>query len=262
MYCTAFTERLLNNDQVTIPDPREYRVLIRIDPSGRLTGAILQSRSGLYYPVLAETSCHVEEEVLDALRRTTRRVYSLMGRRADVSALEQILPRRPAQAVEYHLMTQEEPPPEIPLPRLPRDLVITLSGVDDAELLFPIQKLYEIEEVLLPGSSFNAAASLTHLRQILAQQIVVHGTIHGTAIAKAGTNARGLFYDQLGGVFTDSSYRSRGVGTALMLRLLSYIAAEQKTATLFVKMDNAPAIAMYRSLRFQVLDDFRISYYR
>ena len=262
MHCAAFTEHLLENDRVTVPDAREYRVLIRVTSSGSVTGAILQSRSGLYYPVLSEAECQVEEEALDPLKRATKRIYSVMGRLADVYALERILPRQPSQALEYHLMAQDEPPPELPLPRLPPDLVIHLSTPDDAELLFPIQKQYELEEVLLPGSNFSPSASLAHLRKVIATQIVLHGTIDGRPIAKAGTNARGLFYDQVGGVFTDPAYRSRGVGTLLMLRLLSHIAGEQKTATLFVKKDNAPAIAMYANLRFRMVDGFRISYYR
>ena len=48
----------------------------------------------------------------------------------------------------------------------------------------------------------------------------------------------------------------------MMMRLLALIAAESKTATLFVKLTNHPALTMYRNLGFRVLDGFRISYYR
>lgn len=261
-YCAAFTERMLAGGRTVIPDPREHRVHVRLNDSGKVNGAILQSISGLYYPVLGEGECRVEPAATEALRRATRRIYSIMGRLSDVRALEEILPRRPVQAVEYHLMVQDEPPPELPLPRLPASMSIHRSSITDADLLFPIQKQYEMEEVLLPGNSFNPVASLNHLREMLRTQVVVHATISGVAVAKAGTNARGLFYDQLGGVFTHRSLRSRGVGTALMLRLLGHLAAERKTATLFVKKDNAAAVRMYRNLRFSVLDEFRISYYR
>ena len=185
-----------------------------------------------------------------------------MGRTQDVNALEISLQRQSTQAVEYHLMAQDWPPPEIPLPRLPKDFAIVRSDVTDAGRLAGIQRLYEVEEVLLPNSTFDAAASLQHLKTALRTQIIIYGTIAAAPVAKAGTNARGLFFDQIGGVFTDPSVRSRGISTALMQRLLSLVAADKKTATLFVKIDNGPALRMYKNLGFRVVDGFRISYYR
>jgi uncharacterized protein len=261
-HCAAFTEKLLKNGSATLPPGNEHRVIVRVSPDGEINGAILQGRQGLYYPVLHDASCQVEASGIDLLRRGTRRIYSLMGRTSDVNALEAGFGKPPSQSVEYYLMAQDSPPPELPLPRLPRELKIIRSDVTDASDLAKIQKLYEVEEVLLPGGTFDAAASLEHLQSALRTQMIVHGALGSAAVAKAGTNARGLFFDQIGGVFTDPSLRSRGVGTALMLRLLSLIAADKKSATLFVKLDNQPALRMYKNLGFRVLDDFRISYYR
>ncbi len=261
-HCTAFTEKLLNNGRVVVPDGNEHRVVVRISPAGRIDGAILQGKSGLYYPVLSDSSCQVERSAIDVLRKGSRRIYSVMGRTRDVNALEASFQRQPTQAVEYHLMAQDSLPSEIPLPRLPKNFTIVRSDVTDAERLAEIQKHYEVEEVLLPGSAFDAAASLQHLKAALRTQIIIHGKIAAAPVAKAGTNARGLFFDQIGGVFTDPSVRSRGIGTALMQRLLSLVAGDKKTATLFVKMDNDPALRMYKNLGFRVVDGFRISYYR
>ncbi|MBU8912875.1 MAG: GNAT family N-acetyltransferase [Spirochaetales bacterium] len=261
-HCTAVIEKLLDNGRAIIPDSSDHRVVMRIDPAGRIDGAILQSKSGLYYPVLSDSACRVEQSAIDVLRKGTRRVYSVMGRTKDAGAIEAALPTQPVQAVEYYLMTQDSPPLENPHPRLPEDLTIVRSDVTDGKRLATIQKLYEVEEVLLPGNTFDAAASLQHLKAALRTQIVIHGMLGGVPVAKAATNARGLFFDQIGGVFTDPSIRSRGVGTTLVLRLLSLIAAEKKSATLFVKTHNGPALSMYRNLGFQVVDGFRISYYR
>lgn len=261
-HCTAFTEKLLKNGRATVPDGSKHRVMVRVDQAGTIDGAILQGRSGLYYPVLNEASCQVERSGIDLLRKGVRRIYSVMGRTSDVNALEAAFPRQPTEAVEYYLMAQDSPPAEISLPRLPKGLAIVRSDVTDVDRLAAIQKLYEVEEVLLQGSTFDPESSLRHLKATLARQIICHGAIDGVPVAKAGTNARGLFFDQIGGVFTEPVFRSRGIGTALMLRLLSLIAAEKKTATLFVKMDNGPALRMYGNLGFRALDEFRISYYR
>ncbi len=261
-HCAAFTAKLLNNGRVIVPDGNEHRVIVRIDPTGRIDAAILQGKSGHYYPVLGDSSCQVERSGISLLRQGTRRIYSVMGRAKDVAALEVAFSKQPTRAVEYHLMAQDSAPPETPLPRLPKDLAIVRAGPTDAGRLSAIQKLYEVEEVLLPGSTFDAAASLQHLKAALHTQIIIQGTIGSATVAKAGTNARGLFFDQIGGVFTVPSVRSRGVGTALMLRLLNLVAGQEKSATLFVKMDNGPALKMYRNLGFRVVDGFRISYYR
>ncbi|MFW6291286.1 MAG: GNAT family N-acetyltransferase [Spirochaetota bacterium] len=227
-----------------------------------MTGAILQSQSGLYYPVLDPGSPVVEADAVRRLSRSTRRIYSIMGRSGDVRALEDAFRRPPLQYLEYHLMAQADPPPELPLPRVPRDLRIREACERDARRLFDIQKKYEIEEVLLPGNTFSPTAAMQHLKQTLRDQVVLVAELDGTPVGKANTNARGVFFDQIGGVFTERALRSRGIATALMLRLLERLASESKNASLFVKKDNAPALRMYRNIGFAVEDEFRISYYR
>lgn len=259
--CVPFTERLLEADRLRVPPRREYTVAVRVDAASTVSGAILQSLAGLYFPVLDPTRRIVEPDGLRLLFRASRRIYSIMGRLGDVFALEAVFPRRAAQFLEYHLMAQQDPPPELPLPRLPRGLQIREARREEARHLFDIQKKYEIEEVLLPGNTFNGAATLAHLRRTLADQIVMVAEIDGVPVAKANTNARGVFYDQIGGVFTERALRSRGIGTALMLRLLQRIAAQRKNGALFVKKDNAPALRLYKNIGFAVDDGFRISYY-
>lgn len=261
-YCTNFTERLLNGGRAVHPNGADVSVAVRTGPTGEIDGAILQTRSGVFHPVLGDTGGTVERQAIDLLRRRSRRMYSVMGRTRDVNAFEEAVRRSPRQSIEYHLMGQEAAPPESALPQLPSGFQISRSHVADAALLAGLQRDYEIEEVLLPGNTFDPVGSMKHLRHALATQLIVHGAVNGSIIAKAGTNARGALYDQIGGVFTDPAYRSRGVATALMLRVLSMVAAEHKSASLFVKMDNGPALSLYQNLGFRVLDGFRISYYR
>jgi predicted GNAT family acetyltransferase len=260
--CVSFTERLIEGRRLSLPSRREYTVLARLERGARVTGAILQNHSGLYYPVLDQSNTVIEADAVRHLRRSSRRLYSVMGRSADVHALEEAFRRSPVQFLDYHLMSQSDPPQELPLPRLPRGMTIREARRDEARHLFDIQKKYEIEEVLLPGNTFSPTATMQHLKQTLGEQIVLVAEIDGVPVGKANTNARGVFYDQVGGVFTERALRSRGIGTALMLRLLGRIAADSKNASLFVKMENEPALRMYRAIGFGVEDGFRISYYR
>lgn len=260
--CVSFTEKLVEQRRLGVPPRREYTVIARLERGQRVSGAILQSHSGLYYPVLDPARPVVEAEAVRRLSRSTRRIYSIMGRTDDVRALEDAVRRPPLQYLDYHLMAQADPPPEIPLPRVPRDMQIREASERDARRLFDIQKKYEIEEVLLPGNTFSPTAAMHHLKQTLREQLVLVAELDGTPVAKANTNARGVFFDQIGGVFTERALRSRGIATALMLRLLDRLASESKNASLFVKKENAPALRMYRNIGFAVEDGFRISYYR
>ena len=185
-----------------------------------------------------------------------------MGLEEDVLELETALRRQPLVIMEYHHMSQQDPPMERPFPQLPDDFRIRVASTKDVDTLSGIQRLYEIEEVLLPGNTFNAAASRRHLAATLRSQLVLVGESRHRPIAKAGTNARGLFFDQIGGVFTLKDYRSRGVSSALMMRMLAMLQSQKKGASLFVKPENGPALSVYRNLGFGLSGCFRISYFR
>ncbi len=260
--CVPFTEQLVRGGRLVVPRTRAHQVVVRVGSDDSIDGAILQSLAGVYHPVLSRSRPSIEAEAIRLLGRSSRRLYSIMGRTEDVLALEEAFRREPYEYLTYHLMTQSEPLPEIPLPRLPNGMSVREVGPDESMWLFDIQKEYEIEEVLLPGSTFSAASTLQHLKRTLDTQYVLAAEIDNAPIGKANTNARGLFFDQIGGVFTDRSYRGRGVGTALMIRLLNHIGRERKNGTLFVKKGNAAAVRMYNNVGFSVDGEFKISYFR
>lgn len=258
--CVAFTSRIYDGSQVVLPTRREGRLLVRQSGSA-ITGAVLQLSSGLYFPVLDRSDPTIEPGALGRLSLLTPRVYSAMGTTRDVLAFEHALRREPFQSIDYHLMAQTVVPPEPAFPRLPAGLEVFEASPRDVDRLFDIQKAYEIEEVLLPGNTFHAATSRRHLEETLRDQLVLYAELDGTPVAKVGTNARGIFYDQIGGVFTEKRLRSRGISSYLMTVLLERIRGARKSAALFVKKDNGPALTMYSNLGFTIEDDFRISYF-
>ena len=258
--CVAFTSHIYDGSQVSIPSRRQGRLLVR-EVSSEITGAILQLSSGLYFPVLDRSNPFIEASALGGLARMTPRIYSAMGTKVDVLAFERALRREPFQSLDYHLMTQTHVPAEPTFPKLPAGLEVFEASSRDVDRLFDIQKNYEIEEVLLPGNTFHAASSRRHLEETLRTQLVLYAELGGTPIAKVGTNARGIFYDQIGGVFTEKRLRSRGISSFLMTQLLERIRRTHKNGTLFVKKDNGPALTMYSNLGFTIEDEFRISYF-
>ena len=260
--CVSFTEHLIEEGRPCVPDGSNAAVHVEVGENAEVVAAVMQRPGGVFHPVLSEGRQEFTAGLLARIRHHSRRVYSVMGRTADVLALEELFRRAPLQAVDYVHMVQHDPPQPVPHPRIPDELRIRTATPLDTEHLFDIQRQYEIEEVLLPGNAFNAAASRQHLRETLRRQIVILAEIAGVAVAKAGTNARGLFFDQIGGVFTEPRLRSRGISTVLMTRLLSELARQRKSASLFVKHENQPALRLYRNLGFGEEGGFRISYYR
>ena len=126
--CISFTEKLVQNRHLTVPSRREYNVLVREEPDGSVSGAILQDLNGLFYPVLAPTAALVEPEAVTKMLRVSRKLFSIMGRSEDVTALERTLPRPPTQWLEYHLMVQSEPPPSVCLPAVSFSPVVSVTS--------------------------------------------------------------------------------------------------------------------------------------
>ncbi len=193
---------------------------------------------------------------------TFSRLYSIMGTRQDVAALEPAFNTAPQHTIDYNLLALDWPhfpPPERP----PHpELRYYIPQPPQWRRLLSLQTAYEVEEVLLPGRRPNLAASRATLLHSLEHQLVLVATYRDTVVARVATNARGFRGDQVGGVYTDPEWRNRGVARWLMTVLLAQLHKEQRNASLFVKLDNQPAQELYRSLGFLFESPFRISYYR
>jgi predicted GNAT family acetyltransferase len=78
------------------------------------------------------------------------------------------------------------------------------------------------------------------------------------AIGKVNTNARGMYFDQIGGFYVKKEWRSMGIGTNLLQYLLRRIEAEDRNAVLFVRHDNLAALRVYRHLGFLAVGEYAI----
>jgi uncharacterized protein len=273
--CAGFTGRLARDGQLRLPPLLRGSVWIAApaSPGAAAPGAAAPSRAGTD-PVAGALLCHPSrlafpvlppDEASDrelALAAGSWRAASAIGLASDLSRYEAAFRLEPKAAVDYRLMARPEgarPTALSPLP--PRGVLIRRAESSDLAALLPLQEAYEREEVLTPIHRFNAAACGASLARSLERQLVVVAEEGGTVVAKAGTNARGLAVDQVGGVYTLPSRRGRGLATALVSFLLAEIEGSGRRASLFVKPRNAPALSLYRGLGFVELDDFRASYY-
>ena len=221
------------------------------------------TRTGRALPVLgdgAAFSLDRGDQPETIARRFRSRLNTIMGVRSSVRKLERWYRARPEIAMDYHLMVADlrgwQPPAS---PRLPT-VVIRKAFPEDTDLLFPLQKDYELEEV--NPATFDDRRSRSLLRRNLRDQVVFSAELRGIPIAKAATNARGYKADQIGGVFTRPDLRGRGLGGLVLTALLRHIRDEgSEFASLFVKRTNQAAIVLYEKLGFKIRDQYRICYY-
>ncbi len=255
--CVTVTERIKNEGGRS---PVTGRYLIYDGPSG-IEGCLYYTAGGFVYPVFPEGALPDRLGLRNALSSLGPRLFCVMGTQRDVMNMEAVFSRPPVTCVSYYLMERQLP---VAASHRPVDGAVRTrrAELSDAESIYPIQRLYELEEVLIDPAQFDPDVCMKQLRVSLKKQAVYIATTHAGIVAKAQTNARGFGWDQIGGVFTRESFRSRGIGKLVMRALLSETDREERRTSLFVKTHNAPALRMYRTLQYTTTDEFRITYYQ
>jgi predicted GNAT family acetyltransferase len=236
------------------------RLWIR-ENSGEISGALHISRLGVVLPVLeSKLTDNGEVSFLKRIVVTRKeRVFSVIGMENTVLEIERLFERIPPDAQSYLMFTRHNL--MNPLVESRDKLTIHRASPSDSELLWPLEKAYQIEEVIRTGHQLYEAPARRHFINTLKEQEVYYAALDGTPVAKAGTNARGIGYDQIGGVFVSPAYRNRGFAQQVLTHLLKSIFLQGRKPCLFVKKSNLPALGLYRSLGFQERGTFRISYW-
>lgn len=133
--------------------------------------------------------------------------------------------------------------------------------IEDAETLCPMEIEYNESEVLAKGVKASPELCLKLLKKRINNSALYAVKKDGKYIAKAGINASGFNWNQIGGVFTIPEYRNKGIGAANVLMLINDCRQYKKRCALFVKIKNSAARQMYKKIGFTESCDFRISYF-
>ncbi|MGA2615152.1 MAG: GNAT family N-acetyltransferase [Spirochaetia bacterium] len=251
--CVPFTARLRTGG-------RGQTVYVARDARGGVRGSLLITSSGLLLPLLAD-DISPGPELPRMLRDTHPTIHSIMGTGRSAAAVEALMPTVPTTRIEYFLMSVSRGGARPTLPPQDSRLVVRMGDETDADALFPLQRAYELEEVVVDPRHFNDAQCLKLLRKTLREELVFIAEKDGVPLAKASTNARGFTVDQIGGVFTAPDVRGMGLGRLVVSELLKRVLREKEGACLFVKKKNRPAISLYERLGFAPVTDYVISYY-
>ena len=167
----------------------------------------------------------------------------------------------PAAVNHYTLMTlpREKTFPSVVLPQ---GWHVVRCHEEDADALMNLQSAYEKEEVLPPCRMFMAAVVRQNLEHILRSEYALAlRTDTGSFVSKANTNAIGINYVQIGGVYTAPEHRRYRYAALLVGTLVHKIHTVKKQPVLFVKDSNAAAGKLYVSLGFEKSGNFIIAYF-
>ena len=189
-------------------------------------------------------------------------IYAMQGLGRDVQQLEKMLEARgilPSDPKDFFLMKLDTSP--IVSPDGDRDLIIRKPGLADVNSLYELHKQYEIEEVIPKGSSFNPVNCMFTVNSMMTSDQVLVGEINGRLVAKVNVNGESYSRYQIGGVFVDPEFRGKGYATQLVAEFCRRLISEGKGVNLFAKKINAPAVKVYKKLGFQVISDYRITYF-
>ncbi|MBB6478681.1 GNAT family N-acetyltransferase [Spirochaeta isovalerica] len=257
-----FTSRLIEEGEFVLPQRNRFPVFILKDGSS-IRGACMITSWGSLFPVFSQIDPPDNKtlrELMTKLKLSLRKVYSLMGTEERVELLRPFLNREKEIPVNYNLMVKEAYGLPVQSP-LSADCSIHLAGPDDSASLLGLELEYQREEVFLDPTQIDSSRIYHNLRGTLSEQIVFYVLRNSLPVAKAGTNARGYAWNQIGGVYTDKSMRNQGFSTKLMSHLIGYLEKEGKKTTLFVKENNVSAEKVYNKLGFQRRKGFTIIYY-
>ncbi|HUV08980.1 MAG TPA: hypothetical protein VMX75_14705, partial [Spirochaetia bacterium] len=124
----------------------------KVKGSPTILEAIMLTRYGLILPLLRDeltlTLGH-NRPFMALLNRYKSRLHSVMGPSKGVLKIERLLGINPNARIEYHLMTRDLTDFRVSRAPAPRNVKIRLAHPEDADILYHLQKGYEIEEVFL-----------------------------------------------------------------------------------------------------------------
>ena len=256
---TALTDRLYYKNRLR--PAHKLKDLYVLEGREGLRGLVYHEPAGFTFPAIIKPLGPGDGASLGETLRSFNKITTLMGNSWVIDLCIRALGKDPAYRVDYlHMIRPRGATCFSPENPVPRETYERLKPGQVREI-YPLQRAYEIEEVLLDPTKFNPLICMNHLREALKRQQIYGTRINGMLAAKAGTNALGVNWVQLGGIFTLPGFRGRGVGRRVMARLLENLDEQGLGSTLFVKPENIPAVSLYRRVGFSETGPFSIAYY-
>lgn len=279
-FCVSLMEFFVKDNALVLPQSGIFKIIYKLSSDGTKTifGVFAINVSGkfvFYFPFLNQfNNCKTQEEQFEFNRFSSiitpllqkNPLSVIMGELSGARLFAKLCAQKISCFREYILMKNSLP---LDLSKIMKDkeqlalLDLTLKKCDETDLekLYPLQKEYEIVEVLTDCDTHNELNCKINLRYALKTHLIFALCKNGIPVAKCGTNAKGLRFNQIGGVFTDEKWRCKGLAK-MLVRYLSYVSAKSgKSSCLFVRNENISAQKAYANAGFSPIGDFALVYF-
>jgi len=257
----SFISRMNNKGQLHIPSSKIAKVFCEVSDTGlnQILNAIMITSGGIVMPLFSDNlpSHEVIREMIKKIIDYKSKIFCILGITKDTEYIKNKLNYSSYSTTNYSLL-KENTNTRFSISHT--SLKVRKAKKKDTLILFSLEKAYLLEEVLQGNTQINHKAVLLNLKNTCADQSVYYGLFGKKIIAKVNTNGKGFGYNQIGGVYTIPEYRSQGISTCLMKTLLNDIHISGKKAVLYVKKENKPALALYKKIGFDIVDDYSAHY--
>lgn len=266
--CITLMSRFIKNGDIEILP--SYIKGYAFFSKNEIFGVLTISEGGVVLHHFTKEFLNPENPFFEELRRVIYlilgeyNIYSIIGDFDGTDFLTNIIKteKSPKIQIPYKLMIFKEPNDKAFF-KLPKDFSLKKCTKNDLDALFTLQVAYELVEVLPPGEDFNLDNCRLNLRHNLGIQHIfgIFSKSQNQFVAKAGTNAIGLNWVQIGGVFTSAKYRNLGLACFLVNHISKFMSESKKSVALFVKDSNEPAKKAYIKAGFEPDSKFCICYF-
>ena len=244
---------------------KSHKPIIAHTSGDELDAALFFTSYGRIIPVLGPQFLFRQEDVNYVSKLAGNAVFLPTSVSGKSEAVDMFLDRfscgQRKQVVEHYIMELE--PGKFKAPEVPASQKIRILRGTKRQLLplFPLQKTYERQEVLLNPDSQDTIETFRWLKSILTREICFYAKRGFRYVSKANTNARGFDHIQIGGVFTVKRFRHQGYALHTVAELCRHILEEEhKIPSLFVRSNNGDAVKLYKGLGFEIKDTTKTVY--
>jgi predicted GNAT family acetyltransferase len=255
-YCVAACSRFLGRN------PKRDHVWALSDTGGGLRALLIHSRRSLLPVFNGWAGIPAPRFMRRFLLKAP--IHAIQGLCRDAEILEKAVAElgyKAAENINYHLMALDKEPCSEAFKAGPEGLRFRKPVSSDMDELFQLQIAYEQEEVLPAGAVFNSVSCYITLEHIVAKERILIAELDSRIVGKINTSGASFSRYQIGGVYVHPDFRGRGIATRMGAVFIRDLIAEGRGITLFVKKRNLAALSVYRRIGFEVLRDYRISYY-
>ena len=192
-------------------ESKDSRPIIAHSDGDRIDAALFFTSYGRIMPVLDSRFLFKQDDVGYVSKLAGNAIYLPTSVSGKTDAVDMFLERfscgQRQQVVKHYIMELETG--NFQMPHIPSQLKIRILRGSPRQLLplFPLQKNYERQEVLLNPDAQDTFETFRWLKSILTKEICFYAKRGFRYVSKANTNAKGFDHIQIGGVFTVPQFR-------------------------------------------------------